>query len=182
MRHKANTPEKEVLAALKAILIFQVCILNTHFTLRADCSSLKRVLENDAKGLIAKLIFARWQAMFSLFCFDIEHINGEFNSLPEYFTRENLQEGTRRISMTRTIHMKREWFPTTGDLVLGSIPRSDYFPGQPWTIADLQGLDVGVPPDADYPWISAFGSASNPDTDNIFSHPSIFVSISVSES
>jgi len=86
MRRKANTPEKEVLAALKAILKFHVHILNTHFTLRTDCSSLKRVLEKDATDLVAKLIFARWKAMFSMFCFDIEHVKGESNSLPEYLT------------------------------------------------------------------------------------------------
>lgn len=138
MRRKANTPEKEVLAALKAILKFQVHIINTHFTLRTDCSSLKGVLEKDAKDLAAKLIFARWQAMFSLFRFDIEHIKGESNSLPEFLTREYLQGGTGRISMMRTVRKKTEWFPTTGDRVLGSIPRSDYFPGQPWATADLR--------------------------------------------
>jgi len=37
---------------------------------------------------------------------------------------------------------------------------------------------LGVPPDTDYPQISA--SASNPDTDIIFSNPSIFVSVSES--
>jgi len=41
---------------------------------------------------------------------------------------------------------------------------------------------LGVPPDTDYPRISISESASNPDTDIIFSHPSIFVSVSVSES
>ena len=41
---------------------------------------------------------------------------------------------------------------------------------------------VGVPPDTDYPRISVSESAFNPDTDIIFSHPSISVSVSVSES
>ena len=107
--------EKEVLAALKAILKFRVHILNTHFTLRTDCPSLKGVLEKDAKDLAAKLIFARWQAMFSLFSFDIEHNKGESNSLPDFLTREYLQGGTGRISMMRTARKKTEWFPTTGD-------------------------------------------------------------------
>ena len=39
---------------------------------------------------------------------------------------------------------------------------------------------IGVPPDADYPRIFAIESASNPDTDVTFSHPSIFVSVSLS--
>jgi len=86
MRRKANTPGKEVLAALKTILKFHVHILNTHVTLRTDCSSLKGVLEKDAKDLVAKLIFAGWQAMFSMFYFDIEHIKGESNSLRKYLT------------------------------------------------------------------------------------------------
>lgn len=47
---KANTPEKGVLAALKAILKFQ---LNTHLTLRTDSSSLKGVLDKfDFRELI----------------------------------------------------------------------------------------------------------------------------------
>ena len=127
MRRKANTPEKEVLAALKAILKFHVHILNTHFTLRTDCSSLKGVLEKDATDLAAKLIFARWQAMFSMFYFDIAHVKGESNSLTEYLTREYLQGRTGRNSMMRMVRNKTEWFSTTGDRVLGSIPRSDYF-------------------------------------------------------
>lgn len=131
------------MAALKAILKFQVHIRNTHLTLRTDCPSLKGVLEKDAKDPAAKLIFARWQAMFSLFSFDIEHIKGESNSLPDFLTREYLQGGTGRISMMRTARKKTEWFPTTGDRVLRSIPRSDYFPGQPWATADyLLGPDV----------------------------------------
>jgi len=39
---------------------------------------------------------------------------------------------------------------------------------------------LGVPPDTDYPQISASESASNPETDIIFSHQSIFVSVSES--
>ncbi|KAB1227966.1 hypothetical protein CJ030_MR1G013846 [Morella rubra] len=45
--------------------------------------------------------------------------------------------------MMKTARKKTEWFPTTGDRVLRSIPRSDYFPGQPWATADyLLGPDV----------------------------------------
>ena len=129
------------MAALKAILKFRVHLLNTHLTLRTDCPS--GVLEKNAKDLAAKRIFARSQAMFSLFSFDIEHNKGESNSLPDFLTREYLQGGTGRISMMKTARKKTEWFPTTGDRVLRSIPRSDYFPGQPWATADyLLGPDV----------------------------------------
>ena len=40
---------------------------------------------------------------------------------------------------------------------------------------------LGVPPDADYPWIFASESAHNPETNIIFSHLSIFVSDPISE-
>ena len=43
-------------------------------------------------------------------------------------------------------------------------------------------LEIGMPPDADYPWIFESESASNPYTDILFSHPSIFVSVSEFES
>jgi len=49
------------------------------------------------------------------------------------------------------------------------------------TLSLYRLIQVGVPPDEDYPRISASESASNPDTDIIL-HPSIFVSVSVSES
>ena len=45
---------------------------------------------------------------------------------------------------------------------------------------DLRQGPVGVQPGADYSRISAFEFASNPDTDIIFSHLSIFVSVFVS--
>jgi len=38
--------------------------------------------------------------------------------------------------MMKTARKKREWFPTTGDRVLRSIPRSDNFPGKPWARED----------------------------------------------
>ncbi|EXB36956.1 hypothetical protein L484_018332 [Morus notabilis] len=53
---------------------------------------LKGVLEKDTKDLAAKLIFARGQAMFSLVCFDIEHIKRESNSLPSVLP-ENIYKG-----------------------------------------------------------------------------------------
>ena len=40
---------------------------------------------------------------------------------------------------------------------------------------------LGVPPDADYPWLSAFESAHNPETGIIFSYLSIFISDPISE-
>ena len=54
-------------------------------------------------------------------------------------------------------------------------------PKHPYLTTDFAPPCLGVPPDTDYPQISASESPSNPDTDIIFSHPSIFVSVSVSE-
>lgn len=48
---------------------------------------MKGILEKDAKDLAAEQIFARWQAIDSIFNFDEEHIRGEFNSIPDYLTR-----------------------------------------------------------------------------------------------
>lgn len=96
MRRKANKypyKEKEVLAALKAILQFRMHLLNTHLTLRTDCPS--GVLEKNAKDLAAKRIFARSQAMFSLFSFDIEHNKGESSRI---FLPENIYKGEQNAS------------------------------------------------------------------------------------
>ena len=49
-------------------------------------------------------------------------------------------------------------------------------------VKDSLVSQLGVPPNADYPRISVSESASNPDTDIIFSHPPISISVSVSES
>ena len=40
----------------------------------------------------SRQIFARWQAILSVFDFDIEYIKGTSNSLPDYLTREFLQK------------------------------------------------------------------------------------------
>ncbi|KAG6664269.1 hypothetical protein CIPAW_02G081200 [Carya illinoinensis] len=65
--------------------------INTKFLLRIDCKSAKEVLVKDVKNLAAKQIFARWQAILSIFDFNIEHIKGDSNSLPDFLSREFLQ-------------------------------------------------------------------------------------------
>jgi hypothetical protein len=35
--------------------------------------------------------FARWQALFANIDFDIEHMKGSGNSIPDFLSRENLQ-------------------------------------------------------------------------------------------
>jgi hypothetical protein len=58
---------------------FQDDLINKRFLIRCDCKAAKDVLLKDVKNLVSKQIFARWQAILSLFDFDIEFINGEKN-------------------------------------------------------------------------------------------------------
>jgi len=59
--------------------------------IRTDCKVAPSVLTKDVQNLVSKHIFARWQALLSCFDFEIEHIKGEKNSLPDFLTREFLQ-------------------------------------------------------------------------------------------
>ena len=68
---------------------FQEDLLNQKFLLRIDCKSAKYILEKDVKNFAAKQIFARWQAILSIFYFDIEFIKGSHNYLPDFLSREN---------------------------------------------------------------------------------------------
>ena len=36
--------------------------------------------------------FTRWQALFANFDFDVEHIKGSENCLPEFLSREHIQQ------------------------------------------------------------------------------------------
>jgi len=71
---------------------FQSDLLNQKFLIRIDCKSAKDILQKDVKNLASKQIFARWQAILSVFDFDIEYIKGTSNSLPDYLTCEFLQK------------------------------------------------------------------------------------------
>jgi hypothetical protein len=53
--------------------------------------SAKHVLEKDVQKIAFKQIFARWQAILSIFDFDIEYIKGSQNSIPNFLIREFLQ-------------------------------------------------------------------------------------------
>ena len=70
---------------------FQSDLLNQKFLLRIDCKSAKEILQKDVQNIASKQIFARWQAILSIFDFDIEFIKGNKNSLPDFLTREFLQ-------------------------------------------------------------------------------------------
>ena len=86
-----STVKKEILSIVLCITKFQSDLLNQKFLLRIDCKSAKEVLQKDVHNLASKQIFARWQAILSIFDFEIAYIKGEMNSLPDYLTREFLQ-------------------------------------------------------------------------------------------
>ena len=90
-QEKYSSVEKEVLAIVLCISKFQSDLLNQNFLIKVDCKSAKDILQKDVKNLSSKQIFARRQAILSVFDFEIEYIKGTSNSLPDYLTREFLQ-------------------------------------------------------------------------------------------
>ena len=88
---KYPTIKKEMLAMVLSISKFQDDLLNKKFLLRTDCKAAKFIFKKDVKNLASNQIFARWQAILSVFDFDIEHIKGEDNCLFDFHTREYLQ-------------------------------------------------------------------------------------------
>ena len=86
-----STIKKEILSIVLCISKFQSDLLNQRFLLHIDCKSAKYVIEKMLKILLQKHIFARWQAILSVFDFDIEYIKGSQNSIPDFLTREFLQ-------------------------------------------------------------------------------------------
>jgi hypothetical protein len=87
-----STIKKEILSIVLCISKFQSDLLNQKFLIRVDCKSAKFVLEKDVQNIASKQIFARWQAILSIFDFDIAYIPGSQNSIPDFLTREFLQE------------------------------------------------------------------------------------------
>ena len=83
--------KKEILSIVLCISKFQSDLLNQKFLIRVDCKSAKHVLEKDVQNIASKQIFARWQAILSVFDFDIEFIEGTQNNIPNFLTREFLQ-------------------------------------------------------------------------------------------
>lgn len=52
--------------------------------LKVNYKSANEILEKDVQNLVSKQIFARWQAILSVFYFDIEITKGKNNSLPDF--------------------------------------------------------------------------------------------------
>ena len=86
-----STIKKEILSIVCCITKFQSDLLNQKFLLRIDCKSAKEILQKNVQNIASKQVFARWQAILSIFYFDIEFIKGNENSLPDFLTREFLQ-------------------------------------------------------------------------------------------
>ena len=77
-----STIKKEILSIVLCISKFQSDLLNQKFLLQIDCKSVKYVIEKDVENIASKHIFARWQAILSVFDFDIEYIKGSQNTIP----------------------------------------------------------------------------------------------------
>ena len=86
-----STIKKEILSIFLCITKFQSDLLNQKFLLRVDCKSAKEVLQKDVQNLALKQIFARWQAILSIFYYDIVYIKGDSNLILNFLTREFLQ-------------------------------------------------------------------------------------------
>jgi hypothetical protein len=86
-----STVKKEILSIVLCITKFQSDLLNQKFLLRVDCKSAKEVLLKDVQNLASKQIFTRWQAILSIFDFDIVYIKGDSNFITDFLTREFLQ-------------------------------------------------------------------------------------------
>ena len=82
--------KKEILAIVLCIQKFQSEVLNKKILLRVDCKSAKEILQKDVQNLVSKQIFAGWQAILSVFDFEIEFIKGSSNVLPDFLSREFL--------------------------------------------------------------------------------------------
>ena len=85
-----STIKKEILSIVQCISKFQDDLLNKKFLLRINCQSAKFILEKDVQNIASKQIFARWQAILSVFDFNIEYLKGSNNFLPDFLTREFL--------------------------------------------------------------------------------------------
>ncbi|KAG5037703.1 hypothetical protein JHK82_018514 [Glycine max] len=94
-QEKYSTVKKEVLAIVLCISKLQSDLLNQKFLIRVDCKSAKDILQKDVKNLASKQIFARCQAILSVFDFEIEYIKSTSNSLPDYLAKNSSGGGGR---------------------------------------------------------------------------------------
>ena len=78
-QQKYSTIKKEILSIVLYLQKFQDDLFNKKFL--TDCKVAPSVLTKDVQNLVSKHIFD----------FEIEHIKGERNCLPDFLTREFLQ-------------------------------------------------------------------------------------------
>ena len=90
--------DKEIKAALNAIHKFEIFLIYKKFLLRTDAAAMNKVLNKEIRTP-SDTKFARWQALFSNFDFSIEHIKGTTNCIPDFLSREHLQQVSMIISV-----------------------------------------------------------------------------------
>ncbi|KAL4643880.1 hypothetical protein ACB092_02G123500 [Castanea dentata] len=94
---KNMADRKEILSIVLCISKFQSDLLNQKFLIKIDCKSAKHVLGKDVQNIASKQIFARWQAILSVFDFDLEFIEGSQNNILDFLTREFLQSHSQDV-------------------------------------------------------------------------------------
>lgn len=86
-----STIEKEVKATWNCIDKFDIQLIHKRFLLRTN-DYIKKVLSKAIKK-VGEAKFARWQALFTKsFNFEVEHIKGKNNYLPDILIREYLNQ------------------------------------------------------------------------------------------
>jgi hypothetical protein len=97
---------KEIKAALNAIHKFEIYLIYKKFLIKTDDAAMNKVLNKDLKNP-GDSKFARGQALFNNFDFAIEHIKGSHNSIPDFLSREHLQNACLLISVQLRDGMER---------------------------------------------------------------------------
>ncbi|KAL3359794.1 hypothetical protein AABB24_016335 [Solanum stoloniferum] len=90
-QRKYATVAHEMLTIVKCVLKFQDDLYNQKFLIKTDAQSVKYMFDKDFKHDASKLMFARWQAQLAPFDFEILYKKGSDNSLPDFLSREYLQ-------------------------------------------------------------------------------------------
>ena len=70
-----STIKKEILAIVLSVSKFQSDLLNQEFLIRIDYSTTKHVLQKNVQNIASKQIFARWQAIMSVFILKLNILN-----------------------------------------------------------------------------------------------------------
>jgi hypothetical protein len=78
--------DKEIKATLNDVNKFEIFLINKTKLLRTYVAVMNKVLNKEVKKA-SDAKFVRWQALFSNFDFDIEHIKGNENSIPNFLSR-----------------------------------------------------------------------------------------------